>query len=314
MNHALAFLFPGQGSQTVGMLKGLAKISSQVEETFAQASQALGFDLWRLVQEGPEEQLNLTVHTQPALLAAGVAVWRVWCERTSVRPAWMAGHSLGEFTALVCAESLDFPTAVQLVAERGRLMQSAVPEGRGSMAAILGLEDHIVVRLCQEVSAAGYGLVTAANFNAPGQVVIAGEAQAVAKACEEAKARGAKRALPLAVSVPSHCPLMRAAASKFAELLAQVPLASPKVGVVHNVDVGVHPAPEVIRPVLAEQLYSPVRWSDTIRFLCQQGVSDFVECGPGKVLTGLNKRIAAGCGAWPLADPEGVTSALEALG
>lgn len=312
MNPNLAFLFPGQGSQAVGMLAELAQVSPKVQETFAEASEALGFDLWQLVQEGPEEALNQTINTQPALLAAGVAVWRVWCERTSVRPAWMAGHSLGEFAALVCAESLSFSDAVRLVAERGRLMQSAVPEGMGGMAAILGLEDHIVVRLCREV-AAGDGVVTAANFNAPGQVVIAGEAEAVARVCEAAKAAGAKRAVVLPVSVPSHCPLMRPAAAEFAGFLEQVPLATPKIDVVHNVDVGMHSAPEVIRTLLVEQLYSPVRWSDTIRFLRDQGVENFVECGPGKVLTGLNRRIVPECRTWPIFDPETLADALEAL-
>ncbi len=313
MDSNLAFVFPGQGSQSVGMLKDLAQVSPKVQDTFAEASEALGLDLWQLVQEGPAEALNQTVNTQPALLAAGVAIWRVWCERTQVRPAWMAGHSLGEYCALVCAEGLAFPDAVRLVVERGRLMQSAVPEGKGSMAAILGLEDHIVVRLCREVDAAD-GVVTAANFNAPGQVVIAGEAMAVAKACEVAKARGAKRAVMLPVSVPSHCPLMRPAAAEFAQLLAKVPLQPPKITVVHNVDVGTHFAPEVIRALLTEQLYSPVRWSDTIRFLRDQGVKGFVECGPGKVLTGLNKRIVPDCLALPLFDPETLANALEAFG
>jgi [acyl-carrier-protein] S-malonyltransferase len=313
MKPTLAFLFPGQGSQSVGMLARLAQESSKVEETFAEASQALGFDLWRLVQEGPEEALNQTVNTQPALLAAGVAVWRVWCERTPVRPAWMAGHSLGEYTALVCAESLAFADAVRLVAERGRLMQNAVPAGKGAMAAILGLEDHLVVSLCREIAASD-GAVSAANFNAPGQVVIAGETEAVAKACALAKAKGAKRAVVLPVSVPSHCPLMQPAAEEFARALAQVPFAMPKIDVVHNVDVGTHAAPEVIRAMLKEQLYSPVRWSDTIRFLRDQGVRHFIECGPGKVLTGLNKRIVPDCQAWPLFDPETLNYALEAVG
>ncbi|MFN3920704.1 MAG: ACP S-malonyltransferase [Methylohalobius sp.] len=313
MEPRLAFVFPGQGSQSVGMLAELARVSPKVQETFAEASDVLGFNLWQLVQEGPEEALNQTVNTQPALLAAGVAIWRVWCERTHVRPAWMAGHSLGEFSALVCAESLAFLDAVRLVAERGRLMQRAVPEGKGSMAAILGLEDPIVVRLCHEVAATD-GLVAAANFNAPGQVVIAGEAAAVAKACEKAKAQGAKRAVVLSVSVPSHCLLMQPAAAEFAQLLATIPLQPPKIPVVHNVDVGTHSAPEVIRALLTEQLYSPVRWSDTIRFLHDQGVKDFVECGPGRVLTGLNKRIVPEHRTWPLFDPETLENVLEALG
>ncbi len=313
MNSKLAFVFPGQGAQSVGMLAALAQDSATVQDTFAEASAVLGYDLWQLVQEGPAEVLNQTVNTQPALLAANVAIWRVWCERTSVRPAWMAGHSLGEYCALVCAESLAFQDAVWLVAERGRLMQGAVPEGKGSMAAILGLEDHLVVRLCQEVAAAN-GVVAAANFNAPDQVVIAGETEAVTQACEAAKAAGAKRAVVLPVSVPSHCPLMRPAADEFARVLAKVPFHSPKIAVVHNVDVGVHHAPEVIRGILTEQLYSPVRWSDTIRFLRDQGVEHFVECGPGRVLTGLNKRIVPGCQAWPIFDTETLANALEVLG
>lgn len=313
MEPRLAFVFPGQGSQSVGMLAELARVSPKVQETFAEASEVLRFNLWQLVQEGPEEALNQTVNTQPALLAAGVALWRVWCERTHVRPAWMAGHSLGEFSALVCAESLSFLDAVRLVAERGRLMQRAVPEGKGGMAAILGLEDHIVVRLCHEVAATD-GLVAAANFNAPGQVVIAGEAAAVAKACEKAKAHGAKRAVMLSVSVPSHCLLMQPAAAEFSQLLATIPLRPPKIPVVHNVDVGTHSSAEMIRALLTEQLYSPVRWSDTICFLRDQGVKDFVECGPGKVLTGLNKRIVPELRTWPLFDPETLENVLEAFG
>lgn len=312
MDSKLAFVFPGQGSQSVGMLAELAQVSQKVQDTFAEASQVLGFDLWQLVQIGPAEALNQTVNTQPALLAAEVAIWRVWCERTQVRPAWMAGHSLGEYAALVCAEGLAFPDAVRLVAERGRLMQSAVPEGKGGMAAILGLEDHIVVRLCREVSANNRPVI-AANFNAPGQVVIAGEAMAVAKACEAAKIAGAKRAVVLPVSVPSHCPLMQPAAAEFARLLAKIPLQPPKIKVVHNVDVGTHSAPEVIRALLKEQIYSPVRWSDTIRFLCAQGVEGFVECGPGKVLTGLNRRIVPECRTWPIFDSETLANALEAF-
>jgi len=308
----LAFLFPGQGSQAVGMLADLAAAFPQVRDTFAEASEVLGFDLWRLVQQGPETELNQTANTQPALLAAGVAVWRVWYGQTRICPAWMAGHSLGEYTALVCAESLAFPDAVRLVAQRGRLMQTAVPEGKGAMAAILGLEDHVVVGICNQVGAAD-GLVAAANFNAPGQVVIAGEAEAVEKACEAAKAAGAKRAVRLAVSVPSHCELMRPAAEKMAQLLEETPLRTPRVAVVHNVDVGTHAAPEVIRVLLAQQLYSPVRWSDTIRFLHDQGVDRFVEAGPGKVLTGLNRRIVKSCQTLPIYDPATLDIAMEKL-
>ncbi len=308
----LAFLFPGQGSQAVGMLAELAQAFPRVEQTYAEASEVLGFDLWRLTQEGPAERLNQTVNTQPALLAAGVAVWRVWCEQTDSRPAWMAGHSLGEYTALVCAESLNFSDAVKLVAERGRLMQSAVPKGRGAMAAILGLEDHLVVRLCREICIHN-GLVSAANFNAPGQVVIAGETAAVDKACQAAKDAGARRAVKLPVSVPSHCELMKPAAEAFAQLLEQVPVQMPTITVVHNVDVGTHAAPEVIRAVLTEQLYSPVRWSDSIRFLQDQGVGKFIEAGPGKVLAGLNKRIVKERRTLPVYDPVSLAAALEEL-
>ncbi|BCX87789.1 [acyl-carrier-protein] S-malonyltransferase [Methylomarinovum tepidoasis] len=309
----LAFLFPGQGSQAVGMLQDLAAAFPQVRETFAEASEALGFDLWRLVQEGPAEKLDQTVNTQPALLAAGVAVWRVWQSQTDACPAWMAGHSLGEYTALVCAGSLPFPDTVKLVAERGRLMQTAVPEGEGAMAAILGLEDHVVVGLCRKVSEETGQRVAAANFNAPGQVVIAGETAAVERACEAAREAGAKRALKLAVSVPSHCELMKPAAERFAALLEAVPVEMPKIAVIHNVDVGTHAAPEVIRALLAQQLYSPVRWSDTIRFLRDQGVIRFVEAGPGKVLTGLNKRIVKECRTLPVFDPATLAASLEEI-
>ncbi len=296
----------------MGMLAELAGEFPLVRETYAEASDVLGFDLWQLAQQGPAEQLNQTVHTQPALLTAGVAVWRVWCGKTDMRPAWVAGHSLGEYTALVCAEALDFSDAVRLVAERGRLMQNAVPEGVGAMAAILGLEDHVVVHLCREISSQ-VGLVSAANFNAPGQVVIAGEAAAVDKACESAKAAGAKRAVKLPVSVPSHCELMKPAAEEFTALLEKIPVQMPRMTVVHNVDVGTHAAPEVIRAMLAEQLYSPVRWSDSIRFLHDQGVSTFIEAGPGKVLTGLNKRIVKECRTYPVFDPASLTTALEEI-
>jgi len=309
----LAFLFPGQGSQSLGMLAELAAVYPRVRDTYAEASEVLGFDLWQLVQEGPAEKLNQTVNTQPALLAAGVAVWRLWCEQSAVRPGWMAGHSLGEYTALVCAGALQFADAIRLVAERGRLMQGAVPEGAGAMAAILGLEDHVVVGLCREVSAAAGGLVSAANFNAPGQVVIAGQAAAVKKACEAAKGAGARRAVELPVSVPSHCELMKPAAEKMTELLQQVAVEMPRTTVIHNVDVGTHAAPEVIRALLAQQLYSPVRWSDSIRFLHDQGVGCFVEAGPGKVLTGLNKRIVKECRTLPVFDPASLAAALEEM-
>lgn len=289
-NYNLAFVFPGQGSQSVGMLAELATAYPVVEKTFALASEVLGKNLWALVCDGPEEALNQTQNTQPAMLAAGVAVWRAWCQVSPVRPAWMAGHSLGEYTALVCSGALGFEDAVDLVAERGRLMQEAVPSGMGAMAAILGLEDHIVVKVC--LDAAAGEVVAAVNFNAPGQVVIAGHVSAVERAVEAAKLAGAKRALKLPVSVPSHCSLMLPAAEKLAQKLREISVAAPETTLIHNVDVNAHSAPEVIKNVLKEQLYKPVRWTDSIKFMHEQGVTNFVECGPGKVLQGLNKRIA----------------------
>ncbi|MGR8933178.1 MAG: ACP S-malonyltransferase [Gammaproteobacteria bacterium] len=286
----LGFVFPGQGSQSVGMLADLAANYSIVKQTFDQASEVLKLDLWNLVVNGPEEVLNQTQYTQPAMLAAGVAVWRVWCEGSSVRPAWVAGHSLGEYTALVGAGVIGFEDAVDLVSERGLLMQEAVPEGYGAMAAILGLEDHIVVKVCSD--AAEGDIVAAVNFNAPGQVVIAGHVSAVERAIETAKQAGAKRAVKLPVSVPSHCSLMLSASEKLAEKLQNISFGTPCMTLIHNVDVNAHSAPEVIKNALKEQLYKPVRWTDSIKFMHEQGVTGFVECGPGKVLLGLNKRIA----------------------
>lgn len=286
----LSFVFPGQGSQSVGMLADLAAGYPIVEQTFEQASEVLGLDLWDLACNGPEETLNQTQYTQPAMLAAGYAVWRVWCAQSAVRPAWVAGHSLGEYTALVCAEIIRFEDAVELVSERGRLMQEAVPAGYGAMAAILGLEDHIVVKVCSD--AAEGDVVAAVNFNAPGQVVIAGHAPAVERAIEAARQAGAKRAVKLPVSVPSHCSLMLPAAEKLAEKLQNISFGMPGMTLIHNVDVNAHSAPEVIKNALKEQLYKPVRWTDSIKFMHEQGVTGFVECGPGKVLQGLNKRIA----------------------
>ncbi len=288
-NYQLAFVFPGQGSQALGMMSGLAENFSIVKCTFDQASEVLQLDLWELVQSGPLEELNQTVNTQPAMLCAGVAMWRVWCEQTDVRPGWMAGHSLGEYSALVCSGAIKFEDAINLVACRGKLMQEAVPAGIGAMAAIIGLEDHEVVAVCNE-SAQGE-IVEAVNFNAPGQVVIAGHLSAINRSMALAKERGAKRALPLPVSVPSHCALMKPAAEKLAEYLTKIEINSPSTTVIHNVDVGSHNASEVICNALQEQLYKPVRWVDTIKFMFEQGVSEFVECGPGKVLVGLNKRI-----------------------
>ncbi len=307
----LAFVFPGQGSQSVGMLAKLADSYPEVKHTFERASDALGKDLWSIVAEGPEEELNRTHNTQPAMLAAGVAVWEVWCKHSNVRPSWMAGHSLGEYTALVCSEAMTFEDGIKLVSVRGLLMQEAVPPGVGAMAAILGLEDHQVVKVCAD--ATGTEIVSAVNFNSPGQVVIAGNVAAVEKAMLAAKAAGAKRAVLLPVSVPSHCALMKSAAQKLNEQLQSTVIDTPKMTLIHNVDVASHSAPEVIRNALKEQLYKPVRWADGVKFMHDQGVTCFVECGPGKVLIGLNKRIAQDAEHLSIYDPETLNTALEQL-
>jgi len=286
---AVAFVFPGQGSQTVGMLKTLAETERVVHDTFAQASEALGYDLWQLCQSGPSESLNATERTQPAMLAAGVAVWRVWRKRGGPAPTVMSGHSLGEFTALVCADSLDFRTAVELVQFRGRAMQEAMPVGQGAMAAVLGLEDADVEAACRE--AAQNEVVEAVNFNAPGQVVIAGHASAVMRAIENCKAKGAKRAIDLPVSVPSHSSLMKPAAERLRERLTQTEVRSPLVPEIYTVDVRKHGHPQGIRAALVQQLFNPVRWAETVRRMVASGVTHIVECGPGKVLTGLNRRV-----------------------
>ncbi len=307
----LAFVFPGQGSQAVGMLNDMATSYPEIKQTFAKASDVLGQDLWQLVSDGPEEALNQTQITQPAMLAAGVAVWEVWCKLTPVRPNWMAGHSLGEYSALVCSGALGFEDAVRLVAERARLMQAAVPAGVGAMAAILGLEDAQVIEACAAVS--GDEIVEAVNFNAPGQVVIAGHKAAVERACESAKAVGAKRAVLLPVSVPSHCALMKTAADKFAASLQEATFAIPNIPVIHNVDVQAHREPEAIRAALTAQLYQPVRWVETVSQLNVNGISTFVECGPGKVLTGLGKRIAKEAGHLSVYDLGTLNKVLEQL-
>lgn len=285
----LAFVFPGQGSQSLGMLADLSASRSSIRATFDEASSALGCDLWSLAQTGPEDDLNRTENTQPVLLAAGVAVFRAWQAAGGRQPDFLAGHSLGEYTALVCAGSLSLADGVRLVAERGRLMQQAVPAGEGAMAAILGLDDDMVRQCCAEASSAG--VVEAVNFNAPGQVVIAGATAAVAAAIEKLKAAGAKRALPLPVSVPSHCALMKPAAEKLRSSLAAVPFHMPAIPVVQNVAARVESGPDAMRDALIQQLYSPVLWVKTVETLAQQGVTRALECGPGKVLCGLNKRI-----------------------
>lgn len=307
----LAFVFPGQGSQSVGMLSRLGAGYPIVKQVFAEASDVLGFDLWQMVEEGPLEALNETQNTQPAMLAAGVAVWEVWCQQSSVRPAWMAGHSLGEYTALVCSGAMNFADAIKLVAQRGRLMQEAVPVGVGAMAAVIGLEDHHVVNLC--ANAAGAEVVAAVNFNAPGQVVIAGHVAAVERAMLAAKEAGAKMVVKLPVSVPSHCELMTNAAEKLNLKLQEVAIAIPDVTLIHNVDVAAHSAAEVIRNALREQLFKPVRWVDSIKFMHDQGVTIFVEAGPGKVLMGLNKRIAKSATHLAMYDPESLENVVGQL-
>lgn len=307
----LAFVFPGQGSQSVGMLDDLAASHPEVRHVFERASDVLGKDLWSIATKDPCQELDQTYNTQPVMLAASVAVWEVWCGQSNVRPAWMAGHSLGEYTALVCSEALSFEDGIRLVAARGRLMQAAVPEGVGAMAAILGLDDHQVISAC--ASSAGDEVVSAVNFNTEGQVVIAGNVAAVGRAMQAAKAMGAKRAMLLPVSVPSHCALMRPAAEELDGQLQAVTINAPKVTLIHNVDVAAHSSPDVIRKVLKEQLYKPVRWVDTIRFMRDQGVTRFVECGPGKVLLGLNRRIAKDLHHQALYDSETFNNLMETI-
>lgn len=286
---SLAFVFPGQGSQAVGMLAALAAEEPVVEKTFAEASEVLGYDLWKLCQQGPESDLNATERTQPAMLAAGVATWRVWRKRGGPAPTVMSGHSLGEFTALVCADSLDFRTAVDLVRFRGGAMQQAVPIGQGAMAAVIGLDDDAVEAACAE--AARGEIVEAVNYNAPGQVVIAGLAAAVERAIEACKTRGAKRAIALPVSVPSHSTLMKPAAEQLRARLDETEVRSPLVPEIYTVDVRKHGHPQGIKAALVQQLFSPVRWAETVRRMVANGATHIVECGPGKILTGLNRRV-----------------------
>ena len=306
---SLACVFPGQGSQSVGMLGDLAIAEPLVEQTFADASEVLGYDLWDLVKSGPEESLNSTDRTQPALLTAGVAVWRIWQAHEGTQPAFMAGHSLGEYTALVCAGALDFSDAVKLVARRGEFMQQAVPEGEGSMAAIIGLDDESVREACRESE--NGGVVEAVNFNAPGQVVIAGSTSAVDRAIEHAEESGAKRAILLPVSVPSHCALMKPAADQLADLMNGIEFRAPGIPVIHNVDVLPHSDANDIRRLLAEQLHNPVRWVDTIQAMAGLGVDAIIECGPGKVLSGLNRRIDRAISALPVFDADSLEKALS---
>ncbi|MBY4886992.1 ACP S-malonyltransferase [Pantoea sp. DY-15] len=304
-----AYVFPGQGSQTVGMLAELAAENPQVEATFREASDALGYDLWQLVQQGPAEELNKTWQTQPALLAASVAIYRVLQSKNAVQPTMMAGHSLGEYSALVCAGVLNFADAIKLVELRGKLMQEAVPEGTGAMQAIIGLDDASIRKACEE-SAQGQ-VVSPVNFNSPGQVVIAGNKEAVERAGAACKAAGAKRALPLPVSVPSHCALMKPAADKLAVALEAITFSAPSVPVVNNVDVKCETEGAAIRSALVRQLYSPVRWTESVEFIAAQGVEQLLEVGPGKVLTGLTKRIVDSLSAAAVNDSASLSAALS---
>jgi [acyl-carrier-protein] S-malonyltransferase len=304
----LAFVFPGQGSQSLGMLAELGSEYAVVKATFDEAADGAGADLWTLAQNGPEEALNRTENTQPALLAAGVAVWRVWRERDGAVPTVLAGHSLGEYTALVCAGALGLREAAQLVAERGRLMQAAVPPGVGAMAAILGGDDARIAQVCAEV--ANGEVVAPVNYNAPGQLVIAGNAAAVDRAIARLAELGVRKAVKLAVSVPSHCALMRGAAEQLAATFDAVSWSAPKIPVIQNVDAKSFDRIEDIRDALARQLYSPVRWTQSIQQLAARGISRVAECGPGAVLTGLLKRIDRTLDGRAIGAPGDMTQAL----
>jgi len=309
----LAYVFPGQGSQSVGMLADLASEHSSIEATFSEASAALGYDLWQLVQADPDEKLNQTEYTQPALLAASIAIWRVAMANGAARPAIVAGHSLGEYSALVAAKVIQFSDAIRLVQQRGQFMQTAVPLGEGGMAAVLGLEDDIVRELCAKASV-GAELVQAANYNAPGQVVIAGSNAALERAIEALKDAGAKRAMPLSVSAPFHSELMKPAADKMASALEGVSFNEPIIQVLQNVDANYHSNANEIRSNLVAQMYSAVLWTDTVQRLAADGISNVVECGPGKVLSGLNKRIDKSIQSFNINSVESLASTLESLG
>lgn len=307
----LAFVFPGQGSQKIGMLAELAAAYPLVQATFAEASEVLGYDLWALVQSGTQEEINLTERTQPLLLTASVAVWRVWQEKQGPQPALMAGHSLGEWSALVCAGVVAFKDAVKIVQLRGKYMQEAVPAGQGAMAAIIGLDDTLILEACKK--AAQGEVVAAVNFNSPGQVVIAGTAAAVERAGVLCKEAGAKRALPLPVSAPFHTELMRPAAERLTELVNATTFNAPVTPVVHNVTAQTEADPEKIKALMIEQIYSPVRWVECVNTMAAKGVGTTVECGPGKVLSGLNKRISGDLTTLSIEKPEELDTVLTGV-
>jgi [acyl-carrier-protein] S-malonyltransferase len=304
----LAFVFPGQGSQSLGMLGELAATDPAVQVAFAEASEGAGVDLWALSQNGPEEQLNQTEFTQPALLAAGVAAWRLWQARGGAQPALLAGHSLGEYSALVAAGVLTLHDAARLVRLRGQLMQAAAPAGTGAMAAVLGAEDALVLDVCQSVSTED--VVVPANFNSPGQIVIGGHATAVDKALAQLAERGVRKVVKLAVSVPSHTPLMREAANRLGEAMGELTWHAPLLPVIQNVDAEVHEGTEAIRDALVRQLYLPVQWTGCVQALAARGVTRIAECGPGKVLAGLVKRIDKSLDARAIGTPSDFESAL----
>ena len=310
-NNNLAFVFPGQGSQKIGMLAQLAAQSPIVEATFAEASAALGYDLWDMIQHGEQEQINLTERTQPMLLTSSVAIWRLWSDRNGPAPGQMAGHSLGEWSALVCAGAVDFVDAVKIVQSRGAFMQQAVPVGVGAMAAILGLEDQVIFDACD--SARQGEVVDAVNFNAPGQVVIAGSAAAVDRAIDLCKQAGAKRALALPVSAPFHTSLMKPAAEQLAALVSSTAFATPAIPVIHNVHAQSETDAEQIKALMLEQIYKPVMWVDCITALKQGGASVFAECGPGRVLNGLTKRIDREITSFAMDDPASLDNALTTI-
>lgn len=310
MNNKLAIVFPGQGSQSVGMLSELYTAYPVVQETFTEASAALGYDLWALISNGPEADLNETHRTQPALLTASVAVWRLWQQQNGTAPAYLAGHSLGEYSALVCAGVLSLADAVKLVEKRGQYMQQAVPAGVGAMSAIIGLDDAAIAKACAEVAQGE--VVSPVNYNSPGQVVIAGHKAAVERAGEACKAAGAKRALPLPVSVPSHCALMRPAAEQLAVDLAALNFNTAVIPVINNVDVQSADSAEAVKDALIRQLYSPVRWTETIEYLAAQGVTQVLELGAGKVLSGLIKRIDKNLATSSVNDEASLQAALAA--
>ncbi|MFC0179650.1 ACP S-malonyltransferase [Thorsellia kenyensis] len=307
----IAFVFPGQGSQSVGMLNALSEINSIIKNTFDEASEVLGYDLFALTQMGPELELNQTEKTQPALLAASTAIYRLWVEKNGCSPDYMAGHSLGEYSALVCAGALNYKDAIKLVALRGQLMQKAVPEGAGAMSAIIGLSNEEIAKACEE--AAQGEIVSPVNFNSPGQVVIAGDKAAVERANILCKEKGAKRALPLPVSVPSHCLLMKPIAEEFKAALAGISIQTPVIPVVNNVDVAIATESDVILDALTRQLFNPVLWSQSMEFLANSGVTQLYELGPGKVLTGLAKRIDARLEAFCINTPDTLETALQQL-